>query len=337
MSDKVYVGRNMSGFDSSPEFLPYSRVLLWLDDETAYEAGETSGRTLEASLPWATQEIANQMLAQIKGFVYRPFTTTEALVDPAAEIGDGITVNGLYSVLASADVEHDGMFVWDVSAPNEEEINSEYPYLTPLQKEVKRNRSLIEKNAEEIRLSVSDLEGSVSELSVKLNNITLSVSNGYSSSTIRLMAGETEISSANISLYGVVTFTALSTSGTTTINGDNITTGTIEGRTLRSILDAYGNVGGEIEMCYLDNTAVAGGIRLDDEGAGTAEDRRYRMFLYTKDVEGIAFSLKLQSASGMSLEAMDNIYASAGTVFRVDAPVIRLNGTVYINGEEVTT
>lgn len=138
-------------------------------------------------------------------------------------------------------------------------------------------------------------------------------------------------------MSGMITVWDLSHSGATTINGDNITTGTIEGRTFRSILDAAGGVGGEIEMCYLDNTSIAGGIRLDDQGAGTDSDRQYRMFLYTEESNGIAFALKLKSASGMSLEAEENIYIDAGTKVTIYGANITAatNGRFILNGGTV--
>lgn len=74
---------------------------------------------------------------------------------------------------------------------------------------------------------ISDAEGSVSSLYQTVNGMTLSVSNGESSSTISLIADGAVISSGNIILSGFVTFADLSTSGSTTINGDNITTGTL--------------------------------------------------------------------------------------------------------------
>ena len=74
---------------------------------------------------------------------------------------------------------------------------------------------------------ISDAEGSVSSLYQTVNGMSLSVSNGDSSSTISLIADGTVISSGNIIFSGFVTFADLSSSGSTTINGDNITTGTL--------------------------------------------------------------------------------------------------------------
>ena len=190
---------------------------------------------------------------------------------------------------------------------------------------------------------ISDAEGNISSLTQTVNGMTLSVTNGSSSSTIRLLANGVQLSSQSISFSGMVSFTDLSTSGWTTINGDNITTGTIEaidiygctieGSTFKSVLKANGTVGGEIEFCYLNTNYVAGGIRLDDQGAGTEYERTYRMFIYTNYVGGVGFAMKLQSASGISMEADENVFLYAGTrmTIRGDSGIY-LTGDVYVNG-----
>ena len=190
---------------------------------------------------------------------------------------------------------------------------------------------------------ISDAEGNISSLTQTVNGMTLSVTNGSSSSTIRLLANGVQLSSQSISFSGMVSFTDLSTSGWTTINGDNITTGTIEaidiygctieGSTFKSVLKADGTVGGEIEFCYLNTNYVAGGIRLDDQGAGTEYERTYRMFIYTNYVQGVGFAMKLQSASGISMEADENVFLYAGTrmTIRGDSGIY-LTGDVYVNG-----
>lgn len=60
-----------------------------------------------------------------------------------------------------------------------------------------------------------------------MDAIELSVSNGETSSTITLTSGETQITSPEIKMSGMVTFTDLSTSGKTTIHGGNINTNSI--------------------------------------------------------------------------------------------------------------
>lgn len=209
------------------------------------------------------------------------------------------------------------------------------------------NISTLQQTATSLTSRISDAEGNISTLTQTVNGMTLSVSNGSSSSTIKLLANGVLLSSQSISFSGMVTFTDLSTSGWTTINGDNITTGTIEaidiygctieGSTFQSVLKANGSVGGEIEFCYLSTSYVAGGIRLDDQGAGTEYERTYRMFIYTNYVRGVGFAMKLQSASGISVEADENVYLYAGTRMTIQGSSgIYLMGDVYVNGTPLT-
>lgn len=142
MSDEVYLGQKVKTFESAPSFQPYSKVIVWYDDENAFVAGDDTGRTLEGFCPWATQAIADDMLAKVKGFVYTPFEAQGANLNPAAELGDGATVNGTYGPLASIRMTFDRTCGADIEAPAEEEIDHEIPYQTPTQRELARKVTL---------------------------------------------------------------------------------------------------------------------------------------------------------------------------------------------------
>lgn len=142
MSDKLYLGRQITDFSAPSKFSPYSRVTIWYDDENAYTAGDDTGRTLEVDCPWATQAMANNLLAAVSGYAYQPFSATGAILDPAAELGDGITVNGIYSLLAAIDTTADALDSADIGAPGEEEVDHEYPYLSPQDRALKRKVAL---------------------------------------------------------------------------------------------------------------------------------------------------------------------------------------------------
>ena len=198
--------------------------------------------------------------------------------------------------------------------------------------------------AQSLTSRISDAEGNISSLTQTVNSITLSVSNGEYSSTIRLLMDGIVMSSRTIQFSGMVTFSDLEGSGTTIINGDNIQTGTIsaidiygcviEGSVFRSTLDYNGDSGGEIEFYYLSTRYLAGGIRLDDQGAGTQYENRYRMFVYTESVAGVAFAMKLQAAGGISIEAGENVYIEASTRLTMDGNIVTISGsTVYLDGD----
>ena len=152
------VGRTMSDFTRSPEFLPISRVTIWYDDENAFTAGDDTGRTLELDCPWATQEMADKALEAVKGYVYRPYTASNALLPPGAVLGDTVTVNGVESLIAVKSTTYGALSLSSISAPEDEEIDHEYPYISGQQRALKRKVTL---GASYYGTSISRKEGLV--------------------------------------------------------------------------------------------------------------------------------------------------------------------------------
>ena len=101
------------------------------------------------------------------------------------------------------------------------------------------------------------------EIKQTVSEIKLTASTSGTSSTIKLTAGGTEITSAQISMTGVVTFLDLSTwnQDKTIINGGNITTGQIHNLKYSTVYDldnAYIRMGTEAgERVYIDNRHIA--------------------------------------------------------------------------------
>lgn len=142
MSEKVYVGLSAESVDVADEYLPISKVVVWYDDDNAFVAGDDSGRTIELDNPFATQATADAILGKLKGIVYKPYTAYNAFLNPAAEIGDAVTVGGVYSQLVSVDTTIDKQFASTISAPSDEELDHEYPYLTKQERELSRKVTL---------------------------------------------------------------------------------------------------------------------------------------------------------------------------------------------------
>lgn len=175
MYNKIYIGQNAAGFFAAPAFAPISRIALLVDDENEYLSGDDSGRTLEVTCPYGSQAMADDLLAQLKGYAYQPMTAQDALLDPAAEIGDGVTVGGVYTILAQIDTLFDMHCAADIAAPGEEELESEYTFQTQekrLERKLAQTRSLISKTAEEIRLEVAGVEDEISYIQLDLESIT---------------------------------------------------------------------------------------------------------------------------------------------------------------------
>lgn len=119
------IGQEMIDWSSQPAFDPYSRVTIWWDEEHAYTSGDDTGRVLEIDCPWATQEMADAILAEIGGYEYQPFEAVEAVLDPAVEVGDTITANGVTSVIGSYDLQYDALQMSTISAPGDRDEDHE--------------------------------------------------------------------------------------------------------------------------------------------------------------------------------------------------------------------
>lgn len=175
MYDKHYVGLDLTGFQDNGIQRPVSRVTLRVDDNNVLTAGDDTGLEIISDCPHATQEMVNALLAQIKGTRYQMFGADDARLDPTAELGDGITAGGVYSVISR--ISDDGSGFPGVTAPGEDD---EYPAGGPMTQEFNRKiaqtNSRITKTAEQIRLEVeNEVKGLNAAITVELNKITQEV------------------------------------------------------------------------------------------------------------------------------------------------------------------
>lgn len=227
MSEKYYVGGDITSFADNGKYKPISRVTLLVDDENSLTAGDDTGMEVIASCPHATQPMVNALLQTMKGYRYQAYEAGAANIDPAAELGDGVTVGGIYSPLSK--LSDDGRGYAGISSPGEAEMEDEYPsggYITQeFNRKIAETRATITKTSEEIMLRVDGISGDVSSLRVSLGNvqsevsgkidgstaqslinqsidkIELSVSSGSGGSTFTLKAGNTTLSTDTLDLH----------------------------------------------------------------------------------------------------------------------------------------
>lgn len=115
MSDKYYVGGDITSFSDNGKYKPISRVTLLVDDENSLTAGDDTGMEVIASCPHATQPMVSALLQTMKGYQYQAYEAGAANIDPAAELGDGVTVGGIYSPLSK--LSDDGRGYAGISSP----------------------------------------------------------------------------------------------------------------------------------------------------------------------------------------------------------------------------
>ena len=152
------------------------------------------------------------------------------------------------------------------------------------------------------------------EIKQTVNEIKLTASTSGTSSTIKLTAGGTEITSAQINLSGVVTFSDLSTwnQDKTIINGGNITTGQLHNLNYTTVYD-------------LDNAWIRMGT---ESGERVFVDNRHIAWYATINTGSIGLTGVLYSEAGSSYIGACSKYAKYGWV---DG----LNPTSYV-GMQIT-
>lgn len=154
MWDKHYVGQDLTGFSDNGRFHAISRVTLVIDGDTSVTAGDDSGMEILAECPFATQAMAEAILEKIGGYRYQTYSAESANIDPAAELGDGVTAGGIYSVIAQIDDSGNGYPT--LSAPGESELQDEYPVVGPTTQEFNRRIESVKQWAEENNKALKD-------------------------------------------------------------------------------------------------------------------------------------------------------------------------------------
>lgn len=172
------IGRVMTGFESAPASKPITMVYIDGGGGGSYRSGSYDGKSVKFYCPWGSHEMAESVLAALEGYVYQAFASTDAICDITADIGDTITANGVTSVIISRDVNYYGLNLMQLSAPETDELEDEYPYTDPQRRIEKRELAIatsrITRTAEQIQLEVtglkSDLDTATDDLQGQLTD-----------------------------------------------------------------------------------------------------------------------------------------------------------------------
>jgi hypothetical protein len=171
LSESVFIGRSAKGYTSTPELPKYTKVRINVDDDSYYEAG-SGDNVLELDCPWGSQQMANDILESIGEFVYRPYDTEWAKLDPAAELGDGVTINGVFSGIYVNETNFSTLMAARIAAPQENAVDHEYPYKSPTDRKTTRQfaetRASLRVNAASIQAEVTAREASETEMRAAL-------------------------------------------------------------------------------------------------------------------------------------------------------------------------
>ena len=177
MNGKQYIGRRISRYEGCGATRAVDGVALVVDEEHEYRAGNMDGYVMEITCPYGTQAMADALLAQLRGRTYTAYDAENAVMDPEAELGDGVTVNGAYTLLASRQMVLGSGHLCRIGAPADSEIDHEYgvadTYDRRIERRLAQSRSYIDKKSDEIRLGVESLvDDRMAEIDVTLDGIT---------------------------------------------------------------------------------------------------------------------------------------------------------------------
>ena len=339
MSDKYYVGGDITSFSDNGRYKPISRVTLLVDDENSLTAGDDTGMEIVASCPHATQATVNALLQTMKGYQYQAYEAGAANIDPSAELGDGVTVGGIYSPLSK--ISDDGRGYAGISSPGEAEMEDEYPsdgYITQeFNRKIADTRSIITKTSEEIMLKVEGLDGKYTEVKTTLDGLTVTDA-----------SGTTKINGSSIKTDNLYV-AAANITGTLTAN--QIQTGSIRVGDLK-------DGSNYATKTYVDNNAGLSASEVDsaiatyiDETSITAEKLRgrYVQLLASSDRQvgqlgieytttGYGVSIKTDYG-GIQLIAGGNVYLAAnsdnGGFVTVSDSYVSLGGGKLIIGSKM--
>lgn len=344
--DKTYLGRRLEEFSPGIASQPITKVeLLDENGDVVGVSGSGTGRTLTALQPDGTNAMAAAILAKVSGYKHIGYEGRKALLDPAVELGDAVTVDGHYVPIVALDMTFDPLLAPDISAPDADEIDDEYPYKSPTQRQIERNmaktRSLITKTSDAINLRIDGVTGDVSSLQVSLGNvqsevsgkidgstaqslinqsidkIELSVSSGSGGSTFTLKAGSTTLSTNTLDLH----VKAINIDGT--LKANQIQTGSIyvgdlaDGSDYATKTYVTNNAGldaNEVDSAiatYIDNTSItAETLRGRTVELLASNERKVGAIelVYTTSGDGIGIST---DQGGIRIESADNVYIAS--------------------------
>lgn len=313
MSDKYYVGGDITSFSDNGKYKPISRVTLLVDDENSLTAGDDTGMEVIASCPHATQPMVSALLQTMKGYQYQAYEAGAANIDPAAELGDGVTVGGIYSPLSK--LSDDGRGYAGISSPGEAEMEDEYPaegYITQeFNRKIAETRSTITKTSEEIMLKVKGVDGRVTSLSTSIDGIEANISslngsitnikadiNGLRTTVSGKIDGSTAQSMIDQSIDKITLSVSSSSSGTTfKILSNGV------------VVDSTGSIDLHVDAVNIDGTLTASEIEGDTITVRNDNGRRCG-YIYTEYASTADYKMTLESKA-MELNAtIGNLYLS---------------------------
>lgn len=217
------------------------------DDNTAGTIVGTPGNTYVISGNFLVsdktgaelEQIANNLLPIMAQAAYTPIKSCTTVGNPCLELGDPIRFNTSREIVETYILQRTLTGVQSkrdsISAQGTQTHSAKVNSIRDTIESVERRTGKLERNADHLQSTYEDLEKQTnSKLEQTASSFEMSVTGGDKTVgiVIKLLNSDGDVISessenANITITGVVRFEDLANAGSTTINGANITTGTI--------------------------------------------------------------------------------------------------------------
>lgn len=236
------------------------------------------------------ENIAENIYGKISGIIYRPFEC-DAKGNPCLEVGDAVRLSTRYELIESYILKRTLKGIQALrdaySADGVEEYSENVNSLNRSILQLKGKTNILTRTVEETQSTIKDVEAGLeskitqnaqsikleveqrkenekslsSRIEQTIKSISMTVNNGEETAGIEILMenenGDVNKVTGTIRMTGLVSFRNLSTSGETTINGENITTGTINCDLLNGgIIDGQYIRGGTIDGGTITGSAI---------------------------------------------------------------------------------
>ena len=136
--------------DDSPALPAVTGAHLETEMGAVTESGTSTGYMVKAICDVSTTTgISELCLSRITGYVFRPFFAGTAYLDPRADIGDSVKINGTIYQIMTIDWTLGKSTSADVSAPYDQEIDHEYTIPNPETKTYRKAMSLVDEKMDD--------------------------------------------------------------------------------------------------------------------------------------------------------------------------------------------
>lgn len=143
MPESFNLIRRVGSLEVSPVVHSYSSVKIYGGQnadgtDRIFQLGDESGAIFEITNEWGSEEQAANILPVIKGFKYQAYESGTVRLDPAAELGDAVTIANTFGGIFSKRVKYGSDIIMSLEAPSKEEVEHEFQVQSPTDRQYAR-------------------------------------------------------------------------------------------------------------------------------------------------------------------------------------------------------